>query len=192
MEQNIRTNLSTRIQIEVRRNWKVYLMLLPVVAYFIIFAYLPMGGLIMAFENYRIKLGFLHSKWVGLDQFKRFFDSIYFWRLLRNTLIIGLKDILWSFPATILFALMLNQVTAKRFLKTVQTVSYLPYFISMVVVCGLVKDFTQKGSALSNLISLFSGKQESLLTNPAYFQEIFVFSGIWQNLGTRNCIRRRA
>ncbi len=175
--------LRKRIKRDLRRNWKVYFMLLPVVAYFIIFAYMPMGGILMGFENYRIKLGILKSKWIGFDNFTRFFTSMYFGRLLRNTIVIGLKDILWAFPITILFALMLNQVPYRPFLRTVQTISYLPYFISMVVVCGLVKDFTQAGSAISRFMGLFSGKQESLLTNPTYFQEIFVFSGIWQNLG---------
>ena len=175
--------LGVRVRRDLRRNWKVYLMLLPVVAYFVIFAYMPMGGLLMGFENYRIKLGLLGSKWIGFDNFKRFFTGMYFGRLLRNTVVIGLKDILWSFPITILFALMLNQVQCRPFLRTVQTISYLPYFISMVVVCGIVKDFTQAGSAISRTIGFFTGRQESLLTNPAYFQEIFVFSGIWQNLG---------
>ena len=160
-----------RFMRDLRQNWQVYLMLLPVVTYFVIFSYMPMGGLLMGFENYRIKLGLLGSKWVGLEHFRRFFSSIYFWRLLRNTLVISLKDIFWSFPLTILFALMLNQVQCKPFLRTVQTVSYLPYFISMVVVCGLVKDFTQAGSPISRFVGLFTGKQESLLTNPSFFQE---------------------
>lgn len=172
-----------RLKNDMRRNWVVYLMLLPVIAFFFIFNYLPMAGLLMAFENFKIKLGFFKSPWVGFDNFERFFNSIYFGRLLRNTLMIGLKDILYSFPATIIFALLLNEVHNRYFKKTVQTVSYLPYFISLVVVCGMVMDFTQEGSAISRLVGLFSGKQESLLTNPSYFQEIFVFSGIWQGLG---------
>lgn len=172
-----------RLKNDMRRNWVVYLMLLPVIAFFFIFNYLPMAGLLMAFENFKIKLGFFKSPWVGFDNFERFFNSIYFGRLLRNTLMIGLKDILYSFPATIIFALLLNEVHNRYFKKTVQTVSYLPYFISLVVVCGMVMDFTQEGSAISRLVGLFSGKQESLLTNPSYFQEIFVLSGIWQGLG---------
>ncbi|MBQ8093546.1 MAG: sugar ABC transporter permease [Clostridia bacterium] len=158
-------------------------MLLPVLLFFIIFNYLPMGGVIMAFQNYRIRLGLLHSQWVGLDNFRRFFSSIYFNRLLTNTLTIGFKDILYSFPITIIFALLLNEVRVTAFKRVVQTVTYLPYFISLVVVCGMVMDFTEQGSAISNFIGLFTGKQESLLANPKYFQEVFVISGIWQGLG---------
>ena len=117
-------------------------MLLPVLLFFIIFNYLPMGGVIMAFQNYRIRLGLLHSQWVGLDNFRRFFSSIYFNRLLTNTLTIGFKDILYSFPITIIFALLLNEVRVTAFKRVVQTVTYLPYFISLVVVCGMVMDFT--------------------------------------------------
>lgn len=174
---------SSRLRRDLRRNWVVYLMLVPVLTYFILFCYLPMGGLMMAFQNYKIRLGLLGSKWVGLDNFTRFFSSNYFERLLSNTVVIGLKDILWSFPLTIIFALLLNEVRNRAFKKVVQTVSYLPYFISMVVVCGLIMDFTRSGSAISNVLGLFTGKQESLLSNPNYFQEIFVFSGIWQGIG---------
>ena len=165
------------------RNRAVYLMLLPVLAYFIIFCYLPMGGLVMAFENYKIRLGFLNSKWVGLANFKRFFESIYFTRLLKNTLLIGIKDILWTLPSNVIFALMLHSVSNIRFKKTVQTVTYLPYFISMIVVCGLIQDFTRAGSSISNFIGFFSGRNESLLGNPNYFQEVFVISNVWQSLG---------
>lgn len=172
-----------RLKNDLRRNWVVYVMLLPVIAFFFTFNYLPMGGLLMAFENYKIKLGFFHSPWVGLDNFKRFFDSIYFGRLLRNTVMIGFKDILYTVPATIIFALMLNEVHNRYFKKIIQTISYLPYFISLVVVCGMVIVFTQEGSTISRLVGLFSGRQESLLTNPAYFQEVFVISGLWQGLG---------
>ncbi len=172
-----------RVKRDLRKNWPVYGMLLPVLTFFVIFNYLPMGGVLMAFENFRIRLGLWHSKWVGLENFTRFFSSIYFQRLLTNTLAIGFKDILYSFPVTIIFALMLNEVRHSWFKRTVQTVTYLPYFISLVVVCGMVMDFTEQGSVISNLISVFSGKQESLLANPAYFQEVFVISGIWQGLG---------
>lgn len=172
-----------RLKNDLRRNWVVYVMLLPVIAFFFTFNYLPMGGLLMAFENYKIKLGFFHSPWVGLENFKRFFDSIYFGRLLRNTVMIGFKDILYTVPTTIIFALMLNEVHNRHFKKIIQTISYLPYFISLVVVCGMVIVFTQEGSTISRLVGLFSGRQESLLTNPAYFQEVFVISGLWQGLG---------
>lgn len=176
-------SFSRRLSRDLRKNWVVYLMLLPVLVLFFLFNYLPMGGVLMAFENYKIRLGLWGSKWVGFENFTRFFDSIYFGRLLRNTVSIGLKDILYSFPATIVFALLVNEVHNRYFKKTVQTISYLPYFISLVVVCGMVMDFTESGSSISNFVALFSGKSESLLTNPSYFQEVFVLSNIWQSLG---------
>ena len=166
-----------------KRNRAVYLMLIPVLAYFILFCYLPMGGLVMAFQNFKIRLGFLGSKWVGFDHFERFFSSIYFGRLLKNTLVIGIKDILWSTPLTVIFALMLNEVRSPLYKKTVQTITYLPYFISMVVVCSLIMDFTQAGSSISNAVALITGRRESLLGNPNYFQEVFVLSNVWQSLG---------
>lgn len=175
--------IARRLHADLRKNAAVYLMLVPVLAYFIIFCYLPMGGLAMAFQNYKIRLGFLGSKWVGLDNFKRFFDSVFFVRLLRNTLMIGLKDVLLSVPATVAFALLLNEVTHTFYKKTIQTVTYLPHFISMVVVCGLVMDMTRSGSAISEVMRLFTGRSESLLGCPEYFQSIFVVSNLWQGLG---------
>ena len=179
----VRPSLSRRVSTDFHKNKMVYLMLLPVLAYFIVFCYLPMGGLVMAFQNYKIKLGFLGSKWVGLANFKRFFESVYFGRLLKNTLMIGLKDILWTMPLTVIFALMLNEVRNARFKKVVQTVTYLPYFISMVVICSLIMEFTRAGSAISRFAGLFIGRQESLLGNPNAFQAVFVLSNVWQGLG---------
>jgi putative aldouronate transport system permease protein len=170
------------------KNRALYVMIIPVLAYFIIFCYAPMSGIIMAFQKYKPSLGLLHSKWVGLKNFTTFFESYYFWRLLRNTLSLSIKDILFSFPAAIIFALMLNEVRNRRFKKTVQTISYLPYFISLVVVCGLVADFTEGGGVISNLFAKFGGPQGGLLSNPNYFQGIFIASNIWQNLGYNSIV----
>jgi len=171
-----------------KQNAAVYVMLIPVLAYYIIFHYAPMGGLVMAFQNYRPNLGLLGSDWVGLDNFSRFFSSIYFGRLLRNTLLISVKDILVSFPAAIIFALLLNEVRSKYFKKTVQTISYLPYFISMVVICGLVMDFTEAGGAISNVVAALGGPSDGLISNPKYFQSVFIGSNVWQNLGYSSII----
>lgn len=177
-----------RLRRDLVKHWQVYLMLLPVVIYFIIYNYLPMGGLIMAFQDYKLKLGMFKSPFVGLKHFQRFFSSMYFGRLMRNTLMISIKDIVWSFPLTIIFALLLNEVQNRVFKKTIQTVSYLPYFISMVVVCGLVVDFTKGGGALSNLYTKITGNEGSLLGDPDKFQAIFVGSNIWQNLGYNSIV----
>ncbi len=158
-------------------------MLIPVLIYFIGYHYVPMLGIITAFQDYKIKLGYFKSPWVGLEHFQRFFGSMYFWRLLANTFSISLKSIVWSFPLTITLALLLNELHNKAYKKFIQTITYLPYFVSMIVVCGLVKDFTKSGGLIANLVGIFTGSSDSLLTNPNYFQSIFVASGIWQNLG---------
>ncbi|MCR4779418.1 MAG: ABC transporter permease subunit [Lachnospiraceae bacterium] len=165
------------------KNRALYIMMIPVLAYFAVFCYAPMAGIIMAFQKYKPSTGLLHSKWVGLKNFTTFFKSYYFIRLLRNTITLSLKDIAFSFPAAIIFALMLNEVRSKFFKKTVQTISYLPYFISLVVVCGLVADFTEAGGVISNLFAKLGGPSGGLLSNPKYFHGIFVASNIWQNLG---------
>ncbi|MCR4778141.1 MAG: ABC transporter permease subunit [Lachnospiraceae bacterium] len=172
-----------RVVRDFKMNKAVYLMLLPVIIYFVVYHYFPMIGLVAAFQDYKIKLGYLHSHFVGLKHFKRFFESIYAWRLIKNTFLISIKDIVWSYPLTIGFALLLNEVRNKGFKKFVQTVSYLPHFISMVVVCGLVMDFCKKGGILSIIVSFFTGTESSLLTEAGNFQGIFVGSGIWQGIG---------
>lgn len=163
-------------------------MMIPVLAYFLTFCYAPMFGVIMAFENYKPGKGIFGSEWVGFQNFIDFFQSYYFWRLLKNTLVISLKDIAISFPLSILFALMLNEVKHQKFKKTVQTISYLPYFISLVVVCGLVKDFTESGGFISNIIASLGGPQNGILSEPSYFQSIFVWSNVWQNLGYNSIV----
>ena len=172
-----------RLSRDFKMNKALYIMMLPVLIYFIGYHYVPMLGLITSFQDYKIKLGYFGSPFVGLKHFKRFFESIYFTRLLSNTFAISLKDICLSFPLTITFALLLNEVRSIHFKRVIQTVTYLPYFISMIVVCGLVMDFTKAGGMISSFVGLFTGSSESLLTNPNYFQSIFVWSGIWQGLG---------
>jgi putative aldouronate transport system permease protein len=176
------TGFGLRVKRDLRQNWQVYLILLPPVLWFLVFCYLPMGGVLMAFENYKFGRGLLGSQWVGLKNFSDFFGSYYFGRLLRNTLVLSLYDLCVSFPASILFALLLNEVRNKRFKKTVQTVSYLPYFISMVVVCGLVKTFTENGGAIAMVSQALGGPSE-LISNAGAFRSIVVGSNAWQNLG---------
>lgn len=172
----------------IKKNKVLYIMMIPVLAYFLTFCYAPMFGVIMAFENYKPGKGIFGSEWVGFQNFIDFFQSYYFWRLLKNTLVISLKDIALSFPLSILFALMLNEVKHQKFKKTVQTISYLPYFISLVVVCGLVKDFTESGGFISNIIASLGGPQNGILSEPSYFQSIFVWSNVWQNLGYNSIV----
>lgn len=172
------------LRIDFMRNKVIYIMCIPIVAWYIIFHYIPMGGIVMAFQKYTPALGISKSPWVGLDNFTRFFTGPYFGRLIRNTTVIGVLDVIFGFPAPIIFALLLNEVRTKFVKKTIQTVSYMPYFISMVVVCGLIVDFTQSGGLISNLVAAITGTTSAnLLANPSYYWAIHIISNIWQGMG---------
>ncbi len=168
---------------DMRKNPGLYIMIIPVLAFFLIFAYLPMFGLVMAFQNYTPRGGFLHSEFVGFKQFADFFGSIYFGRLLRNTLMISVLNLIFGFPAPIIFALLLNEVNNKWFKKSIQTISYLPYFISLVIVCGLVADFTASDGAITDLIVKLGGERINYLGQPEYFRTIYILSDMWQGIG---------
>ncbi len=169
------------------RNYKehkvYYWLAVPIIAYYIIFHYLPMFGVVIAFQNYRPAKGLLGSSWVGLKHFKAFFDSIYAGRLIKNTLMINLLLLLFSFPAPIILALLLNEVKAKHFKKTVQTISYMPHFISMVVICGLLVDFCSSTGIITSITTLFGAQRDNLLNRPELFRTIYVSSDIWQSIG---------
>ena len=166
----------------------VYLMALPVVAYFIIFHYLPMGGVAMAFQDYSVKKGILGSDWVGLTHFQSFFSSVYFWRLLRNTLLISFYGLLFSFPLPIVFALCLNEVRNAKFKKGIQTISYLPYFISVVVVVSILMDFTKSDGVITKLVESLGGKGGALIAKPEWFRSLYIGSNMWQHLGYNSII----
>jgi len=173
---------------DIRKNKGLYIILIPVLAFFIIFAYLPMFGLVMAFEDYTPKGGFFGSKFVGFKHFIDFFSSVYFGRLIRNTLLISVLNLIFGFPAPIIFALLLNEVGNKAFKKTIQTVSYLPYFISLVIVCGLVADFTASDGPITELIVSLGGKRMNYLGQPEYFRPIYILSDMWQGIGFSSII----
>lgn len=168
---------------DMKKNPGLYIMIIPVLAFFLIFAYLPMFGLVMAFQNYTPRGGFFHSEWVGFKQFADFFGSIYFGRLLRNTLMISVLNLIFGFPAPIIFALLLNEVNNKWFKKSIQTISYLPYFISLVIVCGLVADFTASDGPITDLIVKLGGERLNYLGQPEYFRTIYILSDMWQGIG---------
>ncbi|WP_374706689.1 ABC transporter permease [Paenibacillus sp. J2TS4] len=168
----------------VRRNWELYLLLIPVIAYYVIFKYVPMYGVQIAFKDFMASKGIWGSPWVGFDHFERLFNSYYFWRLIKNTLGIGIYELVVGFPVPIILALMINEVRAPFFRKTVQTVTYAPHFLSTVVLAGMVLIFLAPGNGLVNqLIKLFGGAPVSFMTEPGWFKSIFVFSGVWQNMG---------
>nr|WP_300833903.1 ABC transporter permease subunit [uncultured Acetatifactor sp.] len=184
-----RESFSVRLGKNIRKNWILYVMILPVLVYYIVFAYAPMYGVQLAFKNYRVKDGIFGSPWVGFDHFKRFFSAYNFRQLLMNTLEISVYSILVGFPIPIIFALMLNYVKNKHLKKAVQMVSYAPYFISTVVMCGMITIFMSTDSGIFNIIRGFLGMEPvDALSKPGWFKSIYVWSGVWQGMGWSSII----
>lgn len=169
----------------IRHRW-IYVMAVPVLIYVLVFFYYPMYGQLMAFKDYSPRQGILGSAWVGLDNFAEFFNSPYFGRLIRNTIMIGLLTLIFNFITPILFALFLNEVTSSKLKRMVQTATYLPHFISLVVVCGLLVDFFSR-EGLVNQVLIGLGMSQSSAANylgePSFYWFIYVLSDVWQNFG---------
>jgi putative aldouronate transport system permease protein len=156
--------------------------------YFIIFHYIPMLGNLMAFEDYSIIKGFFGSKWVGLKYFDQFLYDPYFWTVVRNTLLINFYSLLFFFPAPIILALMLNELRGNLFKRLVQTVTYIPHFLSTVVVAGILVNFLSTNGLINQLIMLLGGEAKTFMSMPGWFRTIFVGSEIWQGLGWNSII----
>ncbi|WP_246627593.1 ABC transporter permease [Paenibacillus solanacearum] len=171
------------------RNWELYVIISPVLAYYLIFEYFPMYGVQIAFKNFVATKGIWGSPWVGFRHFERFFDSYYFWRLIKNTLGISLFQLAVGFPVPILLALMINEAKSKWFKKTVQTVTYAPHFLSTVVLVGMVVIFLSPQSGIVNqIIVLFGGQPILFMIEPSWFKTIYVTSGVWQQMGWSSII----
>lgn len=168
---------------DLRKHAFLYLLFLPVIAYYLLFCYRPMYGAQIAFRNYMPKKGILGSPWVGLKYFESFFASIYIGRLLRNTLLISLYGIAFAFPVPIAFAILLNELRYEPFKRVVQTASYLPHFLSLIVVCGMIREFTGSAGMIGQLTGLLGGQPQTLLLYPQNFRSIYIFSDIWQGTG---------
>ena len=169
-----------------RRHWYDYLMVTPAVLFFIVFSYFPMYGLLMAFCDYKPRKGIWGSfieNFVGFEHFQDFFSSIYFGRTLGNTLIISLLELLISFPAAIILALLLNEVKNKLFSKTVSTVMYMPHFISMVIMAGIIVAFCRTDGVFGTIMAAITGKSQNLLAVKEYWRTIYIGSGLWASLG---------
>lgn len=175
--------LGARIKRELTKNKYIYLLALPVIAYYIIFCYWPMFGLVIAFKQYELGKGIFDSKWVGLKYFMEFFKSRNCLRLIGNTLGISLYDLIAGFPAPIIFALLLNEIKNSKFKRTVQTITYLPHFISLVVLCGMITDFFAAEGIITKILMKFGGSQINYLGAPKYFKTIYVTTNIWQGIG---------
>ncbi|PAD66651.1 sugar ABC transporter permease [Bacillus sp. 7586-K] len=172
-----------------KRNKVIYLMVSPVVLYYIIFQYGPMYGLQIAFKDYSPVLGFLGSPWVGFDHFIEFFNSYYFGRLLTNTILLSLYSLLFAFPAGIILALLLNEVKGRIFKRTVQTITYMPHFVSLVVIVGILFDFTARDGVVNSLlVSLFGIEPIAFMREAEWFRTLFIGSDIWQNVGWSSII----
>lgn len=178
-----RPGLLTRLRRDFARHKLVYLMLLPVVAYFAVFEYGPLYGLQIAFKDYAPLRGIWDSPWIGWHWFQEFFNSFYFERVVVNTLMINVWDLIFGFPAPIILALLLNEVTSERFKRFVQTITYLPHFISVVVVVGLTLDVFARTGVINDILTLFGGERIGFFADPAYFRGLYVGSGIWQSVG---------
>ena len=168
---------------DMKLNGSLYLLMLPVLAYFVIFYYVPMYGAVIAFKDFSPAKGILRSDWVGLANFIDFFTSRYFLRVLTNTLKISLTSLAVNFPSAIIFALLINELRRKWFVKTVQTITYMPHFISLVVMCGLVAEFTSTDGIVNDILAFFGAERATLLNKPECFLPIYILSGVWQNLG---------
>lgn len=171
----------------VKNPW-VYLMFIPVLAFYIIFCYVPMGGAIIAFKDFSPRQGIFGSDWVGLQYFKEFFNDIYFGRLMRNTFMLNVYDIIIGFPAPILIALMLNELTSRKFKNVVQTMMYMPNFISLVVLCGIVTDFCVTEGVVNDILAWFGLPATNWMMEKAAFKPIFIISNLWQYAGWSSII----
>lgn len=161
----------------------IYIMAIPVLAYYILFHYMPMYGAQIAFKDFSPGKGILGSTWVGFKHFLSFFSGIYFYRVLINTVLINFYSLLFGFPAPIILALLLNELRNNTYKRFVQTVSYLPHFISVMVICGMIIDYTSRDGVVNDIIAMLGGNRESLLLKPELFKMIYVSTDIWQQVG---------
>jgi len=180
--------LKKKVRTDWVRNRSLYILVLPVVVFYILFNYKPIYGAIIAFQDYTPRLGISGSEWVGLANFKRFFSDIYFGRLMRNTLLLSVYDIIFGFPAPIILALLLNEIHNRFFKNVTQTITYLPHFISMIVVCGMLTNFLSMDGLINQILSFFGLEKVLFLMYPQYFRTIFTASGIWQSCGWTSII----
>lgn len=177
-------SLGARFLDEMRRNYVLYIMAIPVVLYFFLFCYLPMFGIVVAFQDHNIRKGITGSDWVGLENFIHFFKNPEFFLILKNTVLISLYSIIFGFPAPIIFALLLNEIKNLKYKKIIQTVTYLPHFISMVVICSMIMRFFGYGGIITSLLNnILGANRPGYITDTAAFRSIYVGTDIWQGIG---------
>jgi putative aldouronate transport system permease protein len=164
-------------------NYQLYLFLLPALVYFIVFHYVPMYGILIAFKDFVATKGIMGSPWVGFKHFERFFESYQFWSLIKNTLGLSVIQLIVGFPLPIFLALMMNQIRSDKYKRFVQTVVYAPHFISVVVLAGMIYVFFSNNGLINNLILIFGGDPISFMAKPDWFKPLYIASGVWQETG---------
>ncbi|MEG0692297.1 MAG: ABC transporter permease subunit [Oscillospiraceae bacterium] len=175
---------SISLKTYLKYNGSLYLMVLPGIITLIMFSYVPMYGVLMAFQKYSPAKGILGSKWVGFDHFVTFFESPYFTRLFGNTLILGILGLIIAFPTSIILALLLNEMKHQKFKQITQTISYMPYFISVVIVVGLMKDMlSTNGGVINDMIAFLGMEKINFFSDPKWFRPMYILSGIWSGVG---------
>ncbi len=172
-----------KLKVDIRKNWYLYLMILPVVIYYAVFNYKPMYGALMAFQDFVPRKGISGSEWVGFKHFISLFKSPYFPVLLKNTVTISLSMLIFGFPAPIILALLLNELKSKRYSRVVQTLCYLPHFISLVVICSMVRQFVAPNGIINDFLQFIGIGRMDILSNPKLFVPTYVVSGIWASIG---------
>lgn len=188
MQKEVKRKARSRWRKAVMKNWQLYVLLSPVILYFLVFHYFPLYGLQIAFKDFIASKGILGSPWVGFKHFERFFDSYYFWRLIKNTIGIGVFTLVVSFPVPIILALLLNEVKSLKYKKFVQTVIYAPHFLSTVVVVGMLLLFLKTDGMINQIIKLFGGTPIDFISEPSWFKSLYVFSDVWQTMGWSSII----
>jgi putative aldouronate transport system permease protein len=177
-----------RLGRDLARNRTVYLLALPMVAYYFLFHYQPMYGAVIAFKDFAPGRGVWGSPWAGFEHFESFFRSVYFFRVLRNTVVLSLQNLVFGFPAPILLALLLNEIRNRVYKRTVQTVSYLPHFVSIMVICGMIIDFTASDGLVNDIVAFLGGRRVTMLLKQDLFRPIYVITEIWQRAGWQSII----
>lgn len=178
-----RSNIFVRFGRAIQRHWILYLMCLPGIAFFVLFRYFPMWGIMVAFQDYNIWLGFWDSPWVGFNNFQRFFTSPDFWMLLRNTLWLSLLNVIFAFPAPIILALFLNELRMQRYKRFIQTLIYIPHFISWVIIGSMTFMLLNSTGLVNNFLNSIGIGTINFLADPTYFRPIMVIQGIWRGAG---------
>ena len=176
-------NFGDRLRKDWVRNRSLYFLVIPVLIFYLLFHYKPMYGAVIAFKDYTPALGVADSPWVGFANFARFFRSVYFGRLIKNTILLSVYNLIFGFPAPIILALLLNEVRNKQFKSITQTITYLPHFISLIVVTGMLTNFSMTTGLFNDIIAFFGGERSPLLQDPKLYRTIYVASSIWQEVG---------